>query len=95
MTPEVHLLDGFDVRTIVNGEVMQHGNTRDMIFGLGEVIALISRTLTLEPGDLIVTGTPAGVGYARKPPVLLNTGDHVTVDVERIGTVSTPIVALQ
>ncbi len=86
------LRDGLRVRAIVNGETMQDGNTRDMIFELGEVLALVSRTLTLQPGDVIVTGTPEGVGYVRTPPVLLNDGDAVTVDIERIGSVTTPIV---
>lgn len=87
------LRDGLRVRTIVNGETMQDGNTRDMIFELGEVLALVSRTMTLNPGDVIVTGTPEGVGYVRTPPVLLVPGDTVTIEVERIGSVTTPIVA--
>ncbi|MFT4775038.1 MAG: 2-keto-4-pentenoate hydratase/2-oxohepta-3-ene-1,7-dioic acid hydratase in catechol pathway [Pontimonas sp.] len=86
------LRDGLRVRTLVNGTVMQDGNTRDMIFELGEVLALVSRTMTLNPGDVIVTGTPEGVGYARNPPILLNAGDEVTIDIERVGTVTTPIV---
>ncbi|GAA1701678.1 hypothetical protein GCM10009792_22510 [Microcella alkalica] len=81
------------MRTIVNGETMQDGNTRDMIFEVGEVLALVSRTMTLNPGDVIVTGTPDGVGYVRTPPVLLGPGDTVTIDIERIGTVTTPVVA--
>nr|WP_281364388.1 fumarylacetoacetate hydrolase family protein [Microcella alkalica] len=87
------LRDGLRVRTIVNGETMQDGNTRDMIFEVGEVLALVSRTMTLNPGDVIVTGTPDGVGYVRTPPVLLGPGDTVTIDIERIGTVTTPVVA--
>ncbi len=87
------LRDGLRVRTIVNGETMQDGTTSDMIFELGEVLALVSRTMTLNPGDVIVTGTPEGVGYVRTPPVLLGPGDTVTIEVERIGSVTTPIVA--
>jgi len=87
------LRDGLRVRTIVNGETMQDGNTRDMIFEVGEVLALVSRTMTLHPGDIIVTGTPDGVGYVRTPPALLGPGDTVTIDIERIGTVTTPVVA--
>lgn len=86
------LRDGLRLRTLVNGQVMQDGNTRDMIFELGEVISLVSRTMTLHPGDVIVTGTPEGVGYVRTPPVLLNAGDTVEIDVERIGSVRTRIV---
>lgn len=85
--------EGLRVRTIVNGETMQDGNTRDMIFELGHVLALVSRTMTLNPGDVIVTGTPEGVGYVRTPPILLGPGDTVTIDIERIGSVTTPIVA--
>ncbi len=87
------LREGLQVRTLVNGEVMQDGNTRDMIFELGDVLALVSRTMTLNPGDVIVTGTPEGVGYVRTPPVLLGPGDTVTIEVERIGSVTTPVVA--
>lgn len=83
---------GLRVRTLVNGDVMQDGNTSQMIFELGDVLSLLSRTMTLNPGDILVTGTPAGVGYARTPPILLTDGDEVTVDIERIGSVSNPIV---
>lgn len=86
------LRDGLRVRTTVNGEVVQDGNTRDLIFEVGEVIARKSRTMTLNPGDVLVTGTPEGVGYVRTPPWLLGDGDRVTVDVERLGSVSTPVV---
>lgn len=86
------LRDGLRVRTIVNGVVRQDGNTKEMIFELGEVLALVSRTMTLNPGDIIVTGTPEGVGYVRNPPVYLTPGDVVTVEIERIGSVTSPIV---
>jgi 2-keto-4-pentenoate hydratase/2-oxohepta-3-ene-1,7-dioic acid hydratase in catechol pathway len=86
------LRDGLRVQTRVNGSVVQDGNTRDMIYEVGEVLALVSRTITLVPGDLICTGTPEGVGYARTPPWLLGDGDVVEVEVERIGTLSTPVV---
>ena len=87
------LREGLRVQTIVNGVTRQDGNTKDMIFELGEVLALVSRTMTLNPGDVIVTGTPEGVGYVLNPPVLLTPGDTVTVDIERIGSVSSPIVS--
>jgi 2-keto-4-pentenoate hydratase/2-oxohepta-3-ene-1,7-dioic acid hydratase in catechol pathway len=87
------LREGLRVQTIVNGVTRQDGNTKDMIFELGEVLALVSRTMTLNPGDIIVTGTPEGVGYVLNPPVLLTPGDTVTVDIERIGSVSSPIVS--
>ena len=82
---------GLRLRTLVNGQVMQDGNTRDMIFELGDVLALVSRTMTLNPGDVLVTGTPEGVGYVRNPPVLLTSGDVVQIEVERIGSVRTTI----
>jgi 2-keto-4-pentenoate hydratase/2-oxohepta-3-ene-1,7-dioic acid hydratase in catechol pathway len=86
------LRDGLRVRTRVNGSVVQDGNTRDMIFPVGDVLSLISRTLTLNPGDVIATGTPDGVGYVRTPPWLLQPGDVVEVEIDRLGTLRTPIV---
>jgi 2-keto-4-pentenoate hydratase/2-oxohepta-3-ene-1,7-dioic acid hydratase in catechol pathway len=71
---------------------MQDGSTRDMIFPIPELIAFISAVITLEPGDLIVTGTPAGVGVFRNPPVFLEPGDRVRVSVEGIGSVENPIL---
>ena len=76
----------------VNGEVMQQASTDQMIFNVGHILSFISRTLTLTPGDLVATGTPSGVGYARTPPKLLQPGDSVEVEVEGIGSVTTPIV---
>lgn len=84
---------GLDVSTRVNGELMQQGNTRDLIHSVEKIISYITDTITLQPGDVIATGTPGGVGAGRKPPIFLNPGDDVTVTVERIGSVSNPIVA--
>ncbi|MFI7691979.1 fumarylacetoacetate hydrolase family protein [Nonomuraea sp. NPDC049655] len=86
------LRDGLRVRTRVNGEVVQDGRTDEMVYGVGDTLALISRTFTLRPGDLLATGTPAGVGYARTPPWLLRPGDVVEVEAERLGSVRNPIV---
>ena len=72
---------------------MQDGNTRDMIFPVGRILAHLSRTMTLNPGDVVTTGTPDGVGYARKPPRLLRPGDVVEVEVERLGRVRNSFVA--
>ncbi|MDN4523727.1 fumarylacetoacetate hydrolase family protein [Fictibacillus fluitans] len=72
--------------TKVNGEVRQNGNTRDFIFTIPEVIETLSKGMTLEPGDVIATGTPAGVGKGFKPPRLLNSGDTIEITVEGIGT---------
>jgi acylpyruvate hydrolase len=82
---------GLAIRSRLNGEVMQDANTRDMIFPVDETVALLTECLTLEPGDLLVMGTPAGVGYARKPPVWMKPGDTIEIEIEGIGTLSNPI----
>jgi len=84
---------GLQVRTLLNGNVMQDANTDGMIFGVAEIISYVSQIMTLEPGDLIPTGTPAGVGMGRKPPVWLKPGDTVTIDIERVGQLTNPVVA--
>lgn len=73
------------ITTRVNDEIMQQGNTSDLIFSIPKLVAYCSRMFTLEPGDLILTGTPAGVGRARKPPRFLTDGDRVSVHIEGIG----------
>lgn len=78
------------VKTTVNDEVMQDSNTKHMIFSVKHLISYSSQMFTLEPGDMILTGTPDGVGMGRKPPVFLKDGDTVTVSVEGIGEVSNP-----
>lgn len=83
---------GLRIRCRVDGEVMQDASTADMIFGVAEIIAFASEAITLEPGDLIFTGTPSGVGVARTPPVFLHPGSRVAVDIERIGVLENPIV---
>lgn len=85
------LRDGLDLTTRVNGTQVQHGNTRDQIYELGEVLSFLSRAFTLRPGDIVATGTPSGVGYARTPPWFLRPGDVVTVEVDKLGRISTPI----
>ncbi|GAA4689813.1 fumarylacetoacetate hydrolase family protein [Phytohabitans rumicis] len=87
------LRDGLKVVTRVNGTVVQEGSTDEMVYPVGETLALISRTLTLHPGDLLATGTPSGVGYSRTPPWLLRPGDEVEVEVERLGAIRNPVVA--
>ncbi|MDT7742993.1 MAG: hypothetical protein QOE59_2071 [Actinomycetota bacterium] len=86
------LRDGLRVRTRVNGEVVQDGSTSEMVYHVGETLAHVSRTMTLHPGDLLATGTPSGVGYARTPPWLLAPGDEVEVEVERLGVLRNHIV---
>jgi 2-keto-4-pentenoate hydratase/2-oxohepta-3-ene-1,7-dioic acid hydratase in catechol pathway len=89
------LPDPQQVRLIcrVNGEVMQDGNTRDMIFDIPTIIESLSAGITLEPGDMISTGTPSGVGFARTPPVFLKPGDKVEGEVEGIGILEVEVVA--
>ncbi|MFF4116219.1 fumarylacetoacetate hydrolase family protein [Streptomyces sp. NPDC001714] len=86
------LRDGLRVRTRVNGTTVQDASTSQMIHHVGETLAHISRTLTLRRGDLLATGTPSGVGYARTPPWLLRPGDTVEVEVERLGILRNTIV---
>jgi 2-keto-4-pentenoate hydratase/2-oxohepta-3-ene-1,7-dioic acid hydratase in catechol pathway len=83
------------IRCEVNGRELQSSTTAQMVFGVAELIAFVSRTMTLEPGDLIATGTPPGVGFARKPPIYLQDGDEVTVEIERIGRLTNPVRALE
>ncbi len=80
------------LRTEVNGEVLQDGSTRDMIFGVAEQISTLSTSFTLEPGDIIATGTPAGVGVGRVPPRFLQPGDTVRVSVQGLGTLENPVI---
>ena len=81
------------IRAILNGETMQDSNTSNQIFGVAEVVAFISQAITLEPGDLIITGTPAGVGAFRKPPVWLQPGDEITIEIDGVGSITNPVTA--
>jgi 2-keto-4-pentenoate hydratase/2-oxohepta-3-ene-1,7-dioic acid hydratase in catechol pathway len=80
------------IRLRLNGETMQNSNTKQMIFSVGEVVAYLSTVFTIEPGDLVYTGTPPGVGMARKPPVFLKGGDAVEVEIDRLGVLRNPVV---
>jgi 2-keto-4-pentenoate hydratase/2-oxohepta-3-ene-1,7-dioic acid hydratase in catechol pathway len=81
------------VRAVLNGTVMQDSNTSNMIFGVAEIIAFVSQAITLEPDDLIITGTPAGVGAFREPPVWLEPGDEITIEIEGVGSITNPVIA--
>jgi len=81
------------IRAIVSGEVLQDSTTANLIFGVDEIISHASQTMTLEPGDLILTGTPAGVGIFRDPKRLLEPGDEVTIEIEGLGALTNPVVA--
>lgn len=85
--------DGLRLITRLNGRVMQDGTTADMVFKVADLVSILSQVMTLEPGDIIVTGTPSGVGFSRKPPIFMKPGDTCEVEIERIGTLRNPIVA--
>ena len=80
--PDPHVLD---LKTWVNGTLMQNGNTRNFIFDVRYLVSYLSQLMTLSPGDLIATGTPAGVGFSRKPPVTLQPGDRVRLEITGLG----------
>jgi len=85
--------DKVAIRSRLNGRVMQDSNTSELIFNCRELISYLSHNLTLLPGTVIMTGTPEGVGFARKPPVYLQPGDVIEIEIEGIGTLSNPVVA--
>ncbi|MDO9023468.1 fumarylacetoacetate hydrolase family protein [Zwartia sp.] len=84
--------DGLRIQSRLNGQIMQDANTKSFLWGVVETLVLITECMTLEPGDVVITGTPAGVGYARKPPVFMKHGDTVEVEIEGVGVLSNPIV---
>jgi 2-keto-4-pentenoate hydratase/2-oxohepta-3-ene-1,7-dioic acid hydratase in catechol pathway len=86
--PDPHALG---IRAILNGETVQDSSTANLIFGIDEVISYASRTSTLEAGDLILTGTPAGVGVFRTPPRLLEPGDEITIEIDGVGSLTNPV----
>jgi 2-keto-4-pentenoate hydratase/2-oxohepta-3-ene-1,7-dioic acid hydratase in catechol pathway len=81
------------IRALVNGEALQDSSTSNMIFSVAEIIAHVSQAITLEPGDLIATGTPAGVGAFRRPQIWLQPGDEVTIEIEGVGALTNPVRA--
>jgi 2-keto-4-pentenoate hydratase/2-oxohepta-3-ene-1,7-dioic acid hydratase in catechol pathway len=83
---------GLRVRTRLNGRVLQDSSTSDLIFNVATLISVLSEACTLQPGDLLVTGTPAGVGFTRKPPLFMKAGDVCEVEVEGVGTLVNPVV---
>jgi len=97
--PALVLMDELDdlqdlgIHTRVNGAVVQDGNTDSMLFGIAEVIAHLSSTMTLVPGDIIATGTPAGVGFFRDPQLFLHAGDVVEVEIDQLGTLRNEVIA--
>ena len=89
---ELGSADTLDIALRLNGREMQKSNTRNLIFNVPALVSSISQTMTLYPGDVISTGTPAGVGYVRTPPVFLKQGDIVEVEIEGIGILKNPVV---
>ena len=83
---------GLGIQSRLNGRVMQDANTSDMIFPVAETISMLSQLMTFEPGDVLVMGTPSGVGHARRPPVWMKDGDVIEVEIESIGVLRNPIV---
>ena len=84
--------EGLRIQSRLNGKVMQDANTKDFLWNVVESLRIITECMTLEPGDVIITGTPAGVGYARTPPVWMAPGDVCEIEIEGIGTLSNPII---
>ena len=82
-----------DLSLEISGEVLQNSNTRELVFGVPALIEFISSVVTFEPGDVVATGTPAGVGFVRKPPRYLKDGDEVIVRIQGIGELRNPVVA--
>ena len=82
---------GLKIQTRLNGSTMQSDNTDNMMFPVAEMLVYITQGMTLEPGDIIVTGTPSGVGFARKPPVWMKQGDTCEIDIEKVGVLVSPI----
>ena len=79
------------IRSILNGKVMQDSSTSDMLFSVAQIVSDLSCSMTLLPGTVIMTGTPEGVGFVRKPPVFLRHGDVFTIDIERLGVLTNPV----
>jgi 2,4-didehydro-3-deoxy-L-rhamnonate hydrolase len=90
---EIEDPQNLSIRCILNGEVMQDGTTSKMIFSVAELVSFLSQAMTLVPGDIIVTGTPPGVGSARDPQVWLKDGDEVTIEIEGLGSLTNPVTA--
>ena len=87
--PDPHALE---LRAWVNGTKLQDGNSKNLIFNINYLVAFLSAKMTLLPGDIVITGTPAGVGFTRKPPVLLKGGDRVRMEITGLGTLDNPVV---
>jgi 2-keto-4-pentenoate hydratase/2-oxohepta-3-ene-1,7-dioic acid hydratase in catechol pathway len=83
---------GLAIKTVLNGQLMQDASTSDLIFSVAELIAAATEAFSLNPGDLLISGTPGGVGMARNPPVFMKAGDRIEISIEGIGTLSNEVV---
>lgn len=92
-TDEINDPHNLKIQFRLNGEILQNSNTKELIFKIPELIEFLSKTMTLEPGDIVATGTPPGVGFARKPPVFMKDGDVAEVEIEGLGILSNPVAA--
>ncbi len=92
VTPDELDAGHLDLRTLVNGEQKQSSNTEQLIFSVGQIIEYLSAAFTLEPGDIVFTGTPAGVGGAMKPPQFLKPGDTVRIEISGLGVLENPVI---
>jgi 2-keto-4-pentenoate hydratase/2-oxohepta-3-ene-1,7-dioic acid hydratase in catechol pathway len=92
-TDEIADPHALGIKTWVNGQLLQDGNTKEMLFDIWQQIETLSIACTLEPGDIIATGTPAGIGITRKPPILLTPGDTVRIEIDSIGAIENPVIA--
>jgi 2-keto-4-pentenoate hydratase/2-oxohepta-3-ene-1,7-dioic acid hydratase in catechol pathway len=90
-TDEVADPQNLSIQLRLNGKTMQDSSTGQMIFGVAELVSFLSETITLEPGDVIATGTPPGVGFARKPPVFLKNKDVMEVEIAGLGVLRNPV----
>ncbi|MBN1828771.1 MAG: fumarylacetoacetate hydrolase family protein [Deltaproteobacteria bacterium] len=88
---EIKNPDDLAIRTILNKKIMQDARTSDLCFGIADIVSDLSRSMTLLPGTVILTGTPSGVGFTRKPPVFLQPRDNVTIEIEQIGRLENPV----
>jgi len=92
-TDEIEDPHNLRIQFRLNGKVLQDSSTRELIFKIPELIEFLSETMTLEPGDIVATGTPPGVGFARRPPIFLRSGDAAEVEIEGLGILSNPVAA--
>ncbi len=84
--------ENLSIKFRLNGETLQNSNTNQLVFGIADLVSYLSASITLEPGDVIATGTPPGVGFARKPPVFIKPGDRMEVEIEGLGVLANPVV---